>query len=33
MTQNPLANPMLDWWQQQWTQGVDPMARTHLAWM
>jgi len=33
MTQNPFANPMLEWWQQQWTQGVNPRARTQLAWM
>ncbi|MEQ5802224.1 hypothetical protein [Halomonas sp. H10-9-1] len=33
MSQNPFANPMLEWWQQQWTKGATPMARTQLAWM
>ena len=33
MPQNPFSNPMLEWWQQQWTKGANPMARTQLAWM
>lgn len=33
MTQKPFANPMLDWWQQQWMKGTQPMARMQLAWM
>ncbi len=27
------ANPMLSWWQQQWTKGTNPMARMQLAWI
>ncbi|MBB3330569.1 glucosamine 6-phosphate synthetase-like amidotransferase/phosphosugar isomerase protein [Halomonas campaniensis] len=27
------ANPMLEWWQQQWMKGGNPMARMQLAWM
>lgn len=27
------ANPMMEWWTQQWLQGVNPMARIQLAWM
>lgn len=33
MAQSPFTNPMFEWWQQQWTKGVNPMARTQLAWM
>lgn len=27
------AEPMMEWWQKQWSQGVTPMARMQLAWM
>ncbi len=27
------ANPMLEWWQQQWLKGGNPMARMQVAWM
>ncbi|MFY0990256.1 hypothetical protein [Halomonas sp. C05BenzN] len=27
------ADPLLSWWQQQWLQGANPMARMQLAWM
>lgn len=27
------SQPMLQWWSQQWLQGVAPMSRLQLAWM
>lgn len=27
------AEPMMEWWQKQWSQGVAPMARMQLVWM
>ncbi|APE32338.1 hypothetical protein BOX17_16050 [Halomonas aestuarii] len=27
------AEPMMEWWQKQWSQGATPMARMQLAWM
>ncbi|MDI5920439.1 hypothetical protein QLQ86_06550 [Halomonas sp. LR5S13] len=27
------AQPMMEWWQKQFTQGTTPMARMQLAWM
>ncbi|WP_163575895.1 hypothetical protein [Halomonas faecis] len=28
-----LSSQMMEWWAQQWTQGVNPVARIQLAWM
>ncbi|WP_156940862.1 hypothetical protein [Halomonas halodenitrificans] len=33
MSQNPFDNPMLEWWQQQWPKGVNPMVRLQQAWL
>ncbi|MCG6657028.1 hypothetical protein HOP52_04460 [Halomonas campisalis] len=27
------GNPMMEWWSQQWMQGINPMTRMQLAWM
>lgn len=27
------TEPMMEWWQKQFTQGATPMARMQLAWM
>jgi len=27
------AEPMMEWWQKQFSQGATPMARMQLAWM
>lgn len=27
------AEPMMEWWQKQWSQGATPIARMQLAWM
>ncbi|MDZ7852792.1 MAG: hypothetical protein U5L98_09170 [Halomonas sp.] len=35
-TANPAltaAEPMMEWWQSQFTQGTTPMTRMQLAWM
>lgn len=35
-TANPAlaaAQPMMEWWQKQFSQGATPMARMQLAWM
>lgn len=29
----PLPGPSMEWWSQQWMQGINPMTRIQLAWM
>ncbi|MGR4068113.1 hypothetical protein [Billgrantia sp. C5P2] len=28
-----LSQPLMEWWAQQWVQGITPMTRLQLAWM